>query len=152
MSIGRRSSSRCAALVLASFLAACSRGARPSPEVTTLGSLEVTARLSEISGQFPPNKLYDYVYVMRYQVLQVHRGKLEEKEIFVGHYNPLKRRSNAADKFSGKLGGNVERFEVGDVHRLALEGPLADFYMGAIIDKRLKEPGTRYFAVWTDRG
>lgn len=147
--LGRRSR-RAALAALTSILAACSRA--PSPEVQSLGSLEVTARLSEIFGQFPPNKLYDYVYVMKYQVQEVHRGTLEAKEIFVGHYDPLKPRSKAADKFSGKIGGNVDRFQVGDVHRLALDGPLDAVYMGALIDKHLKEPGTRYYALWTDRG
>ncbi len=152
MSCGPRSPSRRAGLAaLAALLASCSRGSGPSPEVASLGSAEVTARLVEVLGQFPPNKLYDYVYVMKYQVLQVHRGKVEEKEVFVGHYNPLKPRAGAADKFSGKIGGTVERFQVGDVHRMALEAPLADFYMGGIIDKHFKEKGTRYWAVWTDR-
>jgi len=37
----------------------------PSSQLTTLGKVEVTARLSQILGEFPPNKLYDYVYVMK---------------------------------------------------------------------------------------
>ena len=57
---------------------------------------------------------------MKYHVLKVHRGTVEGENIFVGHYNPLKPRAAAQDKFSGKVGGNVEQFQVGDVHRMAL--------------------------------
>jgi hypothetical protein len=123
----------------------------PSPELATNGTVEVTARLTDIGGKFPPNKLYDYVFVMKYQVLKVHRGTLEGENIFVGHYNPLKPRATAQDKFSGKVGGDVERFQMGDVHRMALEGPLDQLFMGGIIDKHIKEKGTRYRAIWTDR-
>jgi hypothetical protein len=122
-----------------------------SPELTANGDTEVTAKLTDIGGDFPPNKLYDYFYVMKYHVLKVHRGKVEGEDIFVGHYNPLKPRSDAADKFSGKVGGNVDRFLVGDVHRMALDAPLDELYMGGIIDKNIKEKGTRYRAIWTDR-
>jgi hypothetical protein len=63
----------------------------------------------------------------------------------------LKPRSDAEDKYSGKVGGNVDRFQVGDVHRMALEAPLDEVFMGGINDKHIKEKGTRYRAIWTDR-
>jgi hypothetical protein len=133
-------------------LAACGKtDLAPSPELATNGTLEVTARLADVGGNFPPNKLYDYVFVMKYHVLKVHRGTVGNEDIFVGQYNPLKPRPAAQDKFSGKVGGNVERFEVGDVHRMALEGPLDQVFMGGIIDKHFKETGTRWRAIWTDR-
>ena len=91
-----------------------------------------------------------YMYVMKYHVLKVHRGKVQGEEIFVGHYNPLKPRAAAEDKYSGKVGGNVDRLQVGDVHRMALEAPLDEVFMGGII-KHIKEKGTRYRAIWTDR-
>jgi len=136
----------------AAGLVSCSknRGA-PSPELAANGDLEVTAKLVSIGGEFPSNKLYDYVYVMKYHVLKVHRGTVADADIFVGHYNPLKPRAAAQDKFSGKVGGNGERFQVGDVHRMALEAPLDEHYMGGIIDKHILEKGTRYRAIWTDR-
>ncbi len=134
------------------WLAACGKTVSPpSKEVTTLGKYEVTARLSQIIGEFPPNKLYDYVYVMKYDVIKVHRGQIESREIYVGHYNPLKSRASATDKFSGRIGGNVERFQVGDVHRMAMDAPLDQIYMGGIIDKHFKESGTRYWAIWSER-
>jgi hypothetical protein len=131
---------------------ACGNGApAPSPEMATLGSAEVTARLEAIGGEFPPNKLYDYAFVMKYRVLKVHRGTVADEHIFVGHYNPLKPRAEARDKFSGPLGGNVTAFHMGDVHRMALEAPLDQQYMGGIIDKHIQEKGTRYWALWTER-
>lgn len=126
-------------------------GHAPSAAVTTMGKVEVTARLLEIPGTFPPNDLYDYAYVMKYRVIRVHRGPVEGQDLYVGHYNPLKPRAGAADKFSGKLGGNVDHFQVGDVHRMALAFPLDQFYMGGIIDKHIKESGVRYWALWTER-
>jgi hypothetical protein len=140
-------------------LAACGKegsaaGQSPvSSELSKLGHFEVTARLADIQGQFPPNKLYDYVYVMKYDVLRVHRGIIEGKEIFVGHYNPLKSRLKAEDKFSGKVGGNVDRFQIGDVHRMALEAPLDQAMpMVGLIDKYIQTKGLRYWAIWVDQG
>jgi hypothetical protein len=123
----------------------------PSPELAANGDTEVTGKIVSIGGDFPPNKLYDYVFVIKYRVLKVHRGNVDGEEIFVGHYNPKKPRATAQDKFSGKVGGDVDHFEVGDVHRMALEAPLDEHFMGGIIDKHIKEKGTRYRAIWTDR-
>ena len=82
----------------------------PDPNVQKLGSIEVTAQLTEIPGPFPSNDLYNYAYVFKYKVLQVHRGKIEADTIFVGQYNPLKPRAKAEDQDSGKVGGDVEQF------------------------------------------
>jgi len=135
-------------------LASCGKaegGPAASSPGSALGTLEVTARLEEIPGEFPQKKLYDYVYVMKYRVLRTHRGKVDGDEILVGHYNPQKPRPLAQDKFSGKVGGAVERFAVGDIHRLSLDSPLEDkMPMVGLIDKYVGRPGTRYWAVWTD--
>ena len=128
-------------------------GPAAASPVSTLGTVEVTATLVEIPGEFPQKKLYDYVYVMKYRVLKTHRGKADAEEILVGHYNPLKPRASAEDKFSGKLGGAVERFRVEDVHHLALDFPLDDkMPMVGLIDKYVARPGIRYWAIWTDPG
>lgn len=119
-------------------------------EVTTAGSVEVTAQLLEIPGPFPANDFYDYAYVLKYRVREVHRGNVTPKEILVAHYNPLKLRSEAENEFSGKVGGNLERFREGDLHRLALEAPLDDHFMGGVIDKYFEEEATRYWSVWTN--
>jgi hypothetical protein len=120
-------------------------------KVTTMGSIEVTAKIVDITGEFPPNDLYDYAYVMKYEVIQTHRGEAP-KTIYVGQYNPLKPRAEAADARSGEIGGNVNAFRVGDVHRLALEVPIDDYCMAGIINKYAEQTQDPiYWAVWTNR-
>jgi hypothetical protein len=140
---------------LALSLIVCSR--RPAnevdKEVTTLGSAEVTAQLTEIPGPFPSNDLYNYAYVLKYHTLKVHRGNVQpDVDILVAQYNPLKPRREAQDDLSGKVGGHVETLRAGDVHRMALEGPLDQLWMGGVIDKYFGEKGTRYWAIWTNPG
>lgn len=121
-------------------------------KITTAGSVEVTAKLEEIRGTFPSNHLYDYVYVLKYRVLDTHRGKVDGETILVGQYNPLKPRAEAADARSGPIGGNVKKFAAGDLHRLALEVPLDEHYMGPIINKyHGEDPSPLYWGVWTNR-
>jgi hypothetical protein len=141
------------ALVLS--LIGCAR--RPAnevdKEVTTLGTAEVTAQLVEIPGPFPSNDLYDYAYVLKYRVLKVHRGSISEGSvILVAQYNPLKPRREAQDDRSGKLGGHLETFRAGDLHRMALDVPLDQHWMGGVVDKYFNEQGVRYWAVWTNPG
>ena len=136
------------------LLAGCARQAanEVDKEVTSLGTAEVTAQLVEIPGPFPANDLYNYAYVLKYRVLKVHRGQVPEQEILVGHYNPLKPRATVQDDASGKVGGHLDAFRAGDVHRMALEAPLDQFWMGGIIDKYFQQKGARYWAVWTNPG
>lgn len=120
--------------------------------VTTMGTLEVTAQLVEIPEPFPDIPLYDYAYVLKYKVLQTHRGKVNSEIIYIGHYNPLKPRDRVADVRSGEIGGNLKSFKPGDIHRMALEVPIDDFFMGGIINKYFElETGPIYWAVWTNR-
>ena len=139
---------------LAVTLTSCSK--RPAnevdTEVTTLGTAEVTAQLVEIPGQFPSNDLYNYAYVLKYRILKLHRGKVPIGDILVAQYNPLKPRKQAQDDLSGKLGGNVASFRAGDIHRMALESPLDQFWMGGVVDKYFGTAGTRYWAIWTNPG
>jgi len=123
------------------------------PEVTTRGSFEITGRLMEIRGKLPLNDLYDYVFVFKYEVLKEHRGTAGSDIIYVGHYNPLKPRAEAPDERVKDIGGNIDRFRPGDVHRMALEVPVDDYYMGGIINRYFEEySGPVYWAVWTNRG
>ena len=55
------------------------------PKVTTLGSIEITAELVEIPGEIRNDPLYDYAHVMKYRVLAIHRGVLEEETLYVGN-------------------------------------------------------------------
>ena len=119
------------------------------PELASLGSAEITGQLVEIPGEFPANDFYNYAYVFKYRVLKVHRGRVNGSEIFVAHYNPLKPRATVGDEFSGKVGGSLERLRAGETHRIALQEPLDNFWMGGIIDKYFESKGTRYWAVWT---
>jgi hypothetical protein len=121
------------------------------PKVTTLGSIEVTARLEEIRGELRNDPLYDYAHVMKYKLLEVHRGEVN-KEIYVGHYNPAKPRDKAADARVPVIGGNVAQFRVGDIHRMALEVPIDNYFMGGIINKYFGEVNDPvYWAIWTNR-
>lgn len=122
------------------------------PKVTTLGSIEVTARLEEIRGELRNDPLYDYAHVMKYKVLEVHRGEVDKETIYVGHYNPAKPRDKVADARVPQIGGNVKEFRVGDIHRMALEVPIDNYFMGGIINKYFGEVNDPvYWAIWTNR-
>lgn len=142
-----------ASLLACAALSGCGGVPAPDPRVHELGSVEVTARLDDITGDFPSNDLYDYAYVMRYTVLETHRGTVAGDTLYVGHYNPLKPRAGAADNKSGEIGGNVTSFKVGDVHRMALDAPIDDQFMGGIINEYYVEGQEQviYWAWWTDR-
>jgi hypothetical protein len=127
-------------------------GTGPDPELARRGSIEVTAKLVEIpEGAIFERKGYDYATVLMYYVQEVHRGRVKGKVIFVGHYNPAKPRSEAADRFVPDVGGNLKSFRAGQVHRMALEGSMLDHYMGGILNKYFgQHPDPIYWAVWTD--
>jgi hypothetical protein len=121
-------------------------------EVTSLGSYEVTAALAEIEGEFVDRADYDYAFVMKYKVLTTHRGAIDSEIIYVGHYNPLKPRDRVADARVPEVGGNLKRFRVGDIHRMALEVPIDEHYMGGIINRYFgQETGPVYWALWTNQ-
>ena len=120
------------------------------PQLQKLGSAEVIARLIAIPEPFPANDVYNYGYVFKYQVLEVKRGKVEGNEILVTQYNPLKPRAIVQDEFSGVVGGHLDAFRAGDVHHMALDSPVDQFWLGGIVDKYFEQPGVRYWAVWTD--
>ncbi|HPA44517.1 MAG TPA: hypothetical protein PLZ55_02450 [bacterium] len=120
-------------------------------KVTSMGSYEVTAKLAEIRGEFPDDPLYDYAYLMKYEILQVHRGIIDSNVIYVGHYKPLKPRDGVADVRSGEIGGNLKTFRVGDIHRMALEVPIEDYFLGGIMNPYSEEySGPVHWAVWTN--
>ncbi len=124
----------------------------PDPKLGSLGTVEVTAKLVEIpDGAIFKRELYDYTTILKYQVVKVHRGEVKAGFIYVGHYNPFKPRAEAADRHVTNVGGNVRQFQAGQLHRMALDVPIDDFYMGGIINKYFgQETGPLYFARWTD--
>lgn len=120
-------------------------------KTSSLGSVEVTAELADIPGEFRSDPLYNYAYVVRYKVLRVHRGKVDQPFIYVAHYNPYKPRSQAADPTIKNIGGNVKQLKIGDRHRMALQAPIDDYYIGAIINKYpAGEARMIYWPVWTN--
>jgi hypothetical protein len=114
------------------------------------GELVMTARLMEIPGSFPANELYNYAYVMKYQVLQVKQGTYADAEILVGHYNPRMAREEIKDEQDAKVGGDVKSFQVGDTHYLVLS-QLDGIFTGAVEDDYFKEKRPRYWALWADK-
>jgi hypothetical protein len=140
------------------LVASCERNhdssvpAPADPQLATKGAVEVTARLVEIpEGAIFKRDLYDYATILKYQVLKVHRGEVKGDLLYVGHYNPWKQRRDAADRRVKNIGGNLRQFQAGQVHRMALEVPIEDFFMGGIVNKyfgKTSEP--LYWAVWTD--
>jgi hypothetical protein len=147
-------------LVLAVGLmaAACSSiregaaGAGSNPDLANRGSIEVTAKLVEIpEGAIFDRPLYNYATVLKYQVLQVHRGSVKGQAIYVGHYNPAKPRSEVADQRVRDVGGNLKSFRAGQVHRMALEGSMLDSFTGGILNKYAEDDvDPIYWAVWTN--
>ena len=145
-------------LALVFSLASCgkpsggSNAAAEDPHLTTNGTVEVTAKLVEIpEGAIFKRDLYDYATILKYQVAKVHRGAVNGDTLYVGHYNPWKPRAEAADKRVQGIGGTVQHFRAGDTHRMALEVPIDDHFMGGIVNKYFgKETGPLYWAVWTN--
>ena len=140
------------------LLASCNRNrevpaANPAEGPTTRrGAFEVTAQLVEIpEGAIFKRDLYNYATILKYKVIQVHRGQIQSDTIYVGHYNPWKPRSEASDRRVKDIGGNLRQFEAGRTHRMALEVPIDDYFMGGIVNKYFgQETGPIYWAVWTN--
>ncbi|HLP41180.1 MAG TPA: hypothetical protein VK465_06705, partial [Fibrobacteria bacterium] len=112
--------------------------------------LVITATLKEIPGEFPANDIYNYAYIMRYQVNKVLEGTYGEADILVGHYNPRLARDDVKDEQDAKVGGNVKGFQVGDVHHLVLS-PLEGQWTGALEDDFFKDKRPRHWALWADK-
>jgi hypothetical protein len=132
---------------------AASSNVGDNPQVKSLGTVEVTARLVEIpEGAIFQRDLYDYATILKYEVVSVHRGAVEKgATIYVGHYNPWKPRAEAADQRAKNIGGTLKQFRAGQLHRMALETPMDDHFMGGIVDKYFgKHSGPAYWAVWTN--
>jgi hypothetical protein len=124
----------------------------PDPELDSHGSIEVTARLDEIPEKaIFQRPLYNYATVLKYHVLEVHRGKVKGETIYVGHYNPAKPRSEVADRLVPNIGGNLKAFRTGQVHRMALDASMLQRFTGGILNEYDEEDTDPiYWAVWTD--
>jgi hypothetical protein len=122
------------------------------PELSKRGSIEVTARLVEIpDGAIFQRELYNYATVLKYDVIEVHRGRVKGPIIYVGHYNPAKPRAEVADRRVTDVGGHLKSFRAGDVHRMAMEDSMLDHFSGGILNLYSKEDTDPiYWAVWTN--
>lgn len=94
--------------------------------------LELSAKLVEIPSKLPPDDLYDYAYVMRYQA---QGGPLDKQFLLIAHYKPLQPRSKIKDKMKSHVGGKLRSFNQGDVHRLTLSPDLKAIWKGALLDE-----------------
>ncbi len=146
------------ALILATM--ACGSCGTPSagsattgedPEVTTRGTIEVTARLVEVpEGAIFKRELYNYATILKYQVIKVHRGEVPAETIYVLHYNPFKPRAEAADARVRDVGGTLKALKAGQVHRMALDASAED-HMVAIVNKYFgQDTEPQYWALWTN--
>ena len=136
----------CAGMNPASLGVARAEG--PAAPATTL---TVTAKLVEIPGKFPSDDLYDYAYVMRYEVIG---GELDKKSILVAHYKPRQPRSAIKDQMKKYVSGKVRSFHQGDVQKLQLTPDLKSVWKGALVDEfaATAHKSIRYFALSADPG
>ena len=111
--------------------------------------IDVIAKLVEIPSKIPPDDLYDYAYVMRYQV---QGGPLDKQFILVAHYKPLQPRSKIKDKMKAHVAGKLRSFKTGDVHKLRLSADLKSIWKGALIDEygATDHKTTRYWCLQAD--
>ena len=127
--------------------ASTSRAGEPAGAPTS--TIEVTARLAKIPGKFPADELYDYVYVMQYQV---EGGALDKQIILVAHYKPRRARNEIEDNMKKVVGGSLKRFEVGALHRLTLTAEMRKVWKGAVVDEFFDadRKSKRYFCLKAD--
>jgi len=95
-------------------------------------TLVVTGKLVEIPSKFPPDDLYDYAYVMRYEAIG---GPLDKSSILVAHYKPRQARAKIKDKMKDYVGGKLRSFTVGDVHKMKLSSDLKKIWKGPLVDE-----------------
>ena len=112
-------------------------------------TIEVTARLTKIPGKFPADDLYDYAYVMQYQV---EGGAMDKQTILVAHYKPRRARSEIDDAMKKVVGGSLKRFDIGTLHRLTLTASMREVWKGAVVDEFFDadRKSKRYFCLRAD--
>lgn len=119
-----------AILALASAPWTASPAAAQAP--TAPEPITVTAKLVEIPSKLPPDDLYDYAYVMRYEV---QGGPMDKASILVAHYKPKQPRSKIKDKMKEHVGGKLRSFNQGDLHKMKLTADLKKVWKGALTDE-----------------
>ena len=111
--------------------------------------VSVTAKLVEIPSKLPPDDLYDYAYVMRYEVVG---GPMDKKSIFVTHYKPRQPRAKIKAPMKDHVGGKLRSFVQGDTHKMKLNSELKKIFTGAVIDEfaATDRKSVRYWALEVD--
>ena len=109
----------------------------------------VSANLIEIPGKFPPNDLYNYVYIMKFRVVTI-KTFCSTKEHLAGVYNPLIPRAMIKDDMAPKARGNVAKFELGSVYKLMLIKPMEKLWTDAVEDEYVDSDLDNYYAVQVD--
>jgi hypothetical protein len=119
------------------------------PPAGAAAPLVVTAKLVEIPSKFPSDDLYDYAYVMRYEVIG---GPMDKQSILVAHYKPREPRSKIKDQMKDKVAGKLRSFKQGDVHKLELSPDLKKIWKGALVDEfaATDRKSIRYWALVAD--
>src|ERR1700690_1778126 len=112
-------------------------------------TIDVTPRLLKIPGKFPADDLYDYAYVMQYQV---EGGALDKQTILVAHYKPRRARAEIDDAMKKVVGGSLKRFDVGALHRMTLTPAMREVWKGAVVDEFFDadRKSKRYFCLKAD--
>jgi len=110
-------------------------------------TLVVLARLTEIPGTFPSNDLYNYVFIMKYRVIKVLKGRYAKQEILVGHYNPLIPRSQIKDRMRSLATGTVEKFETGARQKLTLIAPIDRVWKNEVEDNYPDSDLEKFYAL-----
>lgn len=139
---------RIALLAAAGFLPLTSSHEARSEENA---KLTVTAKLVEIPSKFPPDDLYDYAYVMRYEVIG---GPLDKSSLLVAHYKPRQPRAKIKDKMKAFVAGSVRSFNTGDTHKLTLSADLKKIWKGPLVDEfaATDRKSVRYWCLQVDPG
>lgn len=122
----------------------------PSDAKTNDHVLTLKAKLLKIEGSFPPNDLYDYAFVMKYQAVG---GKFDKQIFYVAHYKPRLARKKIKDKMKKHVGGSLKRFKEGDMHQLVLSEKLKKIWRGAIVDEFFAKDrkSKRYWCLSVDK-
>ncbi|HET6149220.1 MAG TPA: hypothetical protein VFH68_16905 [Polyangia bacterium] len=123
--------------------------APPAAASPAAAPLSLTAKLVEIPSQFPPDELYDYAYVMRYEVVG---GPLDKQSILVAHYKPRLPRAKIKDQMKAQVAGKLRSFKTGDLHKLELSPELKRIWRGALVDDfaATDRKSIRYWALVAD--
>jgi hypothetical protein len=129
--------------------ATAAQAAEPAPAAPGPATIEVTAKLINIPGKFPADELYDYVYVMQYEV---QGGPMDKQKIYVAHYKPRRARAEIEDNMKKVVSGSLKRFEVGALHKLTLTAEMRKQWKGAVVDEFFDSDrkAKRYFCLKAD--